>query len=220
MDRTSISSRAAQWAANHRRAAILGWIAFVAIAFLIGGAVGTKTIADEDLGNGESRQAEQIIADAGYPEDDYESVLVQGKDGQTTTDPQFRAAISDTERRLSRVAHVSGIESPLEGEQRGPGLRRRPLGAGRVRAPRRPTSRWPSGSRRRWPRSPRHRARIRSSRSRSSATPAPTRRSTRPSRTTSSGRDALAADHAADPAGRLRRARRRRRAAAARRSPP
>ena len=45
MDRTSISSRAAQWAANHRRAAILGWIAFVAIAFLIGGAVGTKTIA-------------------------------------------------------------------------------------------------------------------------------------------------------------------------------
>ena len=114
MDRTSISSRAAQWAANHRRAAILGWIAFVAIAFLIGGAVGTKTIAEEDLGNGDSRQAEQIIANAGYPKDDYESVLVQGEDGQTTTDPQFRAAISDTERRLSRVAHVSGIESPLK----------------------------------------------------------------------------------------------------------
>ena len=77
MDRTSIASRAARWAANHRRAAILGWIAFVVAAFMIGGAVGTQTIADEDLGNGDSRTADQIVADAGYPEDDGESVLVQ-----------------------------------------------------------------------------------------------------------------------------------------------
>ncbi len=114
MDRTSISSRVAQWAANHRRAAILGWIAFVVAAFMIGGAVGTQTIADEDLGNGDSRKADQIIADAGYPEDDYESVLVQSKDGATTDDSQFRAAISDTEQRLAQVAHVAEIESPLK----------------------------------------------------------------------------------------------------------
>jgi RND superfamily putative drug exporter len=119
MDRTSISSRAAHWAANHRRAAILGWIAFVAIAFLIGGAVGTKTIADEDLGNGDSRRGEQIIADAGFPDDDYESVLVQSKNGQSTDDQRFRAAISDTEQRLSQVAHVADVESPLKAANSG-----------------------------------------------------------------------------------------------------
>ena len=107
MDRTSISSRAAHWAAKHRRAAILGWIAFVAVAFLIGGSVGTKTIADEDLGNGDSRTGEQIIADAGFPDDDSESVLVQGENGQTIDDPQFRAAIGDVEQRLAQVAHVA-----------------------------------------------------------------------------------------------------------------
>ena len=116
MDRTSISSRAARWAANHRRAAILGWIAFVVAAFMIGGAVGTQTIADEDLGNGDSRQADQIVADAGYPEDDYESVLVQSKSGATTNDSQFQAAISDTEQRLAQVAHVADIESPLKAQ--------------------------------------------------------------------------------------------------------
>ena len=116
MDRTSISSRAARWAANHRRDAILGWIAFVVAAFMIGGAVGTETIADEDLGNGDSRQADQIVADAGYPEDDYESVLVQSKSGATTEDSQFQAAISDTEQRLAQVAHVADIESPLKAQ--------------------------------------------------------------------------------------------------------
>ncbi len=114
MDRTSISSRAARWAAEHRRAAILGWIAFVAVAFLIGGAVGTKTIADEDLGNGDSRSAEQVIADAGFPDDDSESVLIQGRDGQTVDDPAFQAAVSDTEQRLARTAHVAAVESPLQ----------------------------------------------------------------------------------------------------------
>jgi len=119
MDRTSISSRAARWAADHRRAAILGWIAFVAVAFLIGGAVGTQTIADEDLGNGDSRKAEQIIADAGFPDDDSESVMVQGRNDQAAGDAEFRAAVRDTEQRLAQVAHVTEIQSPLKTKNSG-----------------------------------------------------------------------------------------------------
>jgi len=114
MDRTSISSRAAHWAANHRRTAILGWIAFVVVAFLIGGAVGTKTIAEEDLGNGDSRRGEQIIADAGFPDDDSESVIVQGRDDESAGNASFRAAVEATEQRLAQVAHVTAIESPLK----------------------------------------------------------------------------------------------------------
>ena len=43
----------------------------------IGSAVGTQNIADEDLGNGDSRTAERILADAGFPDDASEQVLIQ-----------------------------------------------------------------------------------------------------------------------------------------------
>jgi uncharacterized membrane protein YdfJ with MMPL/SSD domain len=119
MDRTSITSRAARWSSQHRRAAILGWIAFVVVSFVIGGMVGTMQLADEDLGNGESRQGERILADAGFPDDDSESVLVQGRGGITAADPAFRAAVRDTERRLSQVPHVAAIKSPLKAKNAG-----------------------------------------------------------------------------------------------------
>src|SRR5687768_5026642 len=97
MQRNGIAQRAARWSANHRKAAILGWIAFVVAAMFIGNSIGTKTIADEDSGNGESRVADQVIADSGFPEDASEQVLVQAREGQSTDDPAFRAAVADVE---------------------------------------------------------------------------------------------------------------------------
>ena len=67
MQRTNLTSRAARWSAKHRRIAILGWIAFVVLSLAVGSFVGTKTIADEDLGNGDSRTGDRIVADAGFP---------------------------------------------------------------------------------------------------------------------------------------------------------
>jgi RND superfamily putative drug exporter len=112
MQATGISSRAARWSARHRRVAILGWIAFVALSVVIGGKIGTQTIADEDLGNGDSRQADQILADSGFPEDESETVLIQS-DSTTVEDPEFQAAIRDVESRLDGLDHVKELESPL-----------------------------------------------------------------------------------------------------------
>ena len=58
--RPNLAQRAARWSAEHRRVAIFGWIALVIACVLIGGALGTQHLADEDLGTGESRQADQI----------------------------------------------------------------------------------------------------------------------------------------------------------------
>ena len=55
---TNIAARMGRWSAKHRKTAIFGWLAFVVIAFVLGGAIGTKTLADEDTGNGESRLAD------------------------------------------------------------------------------------------------------------------------------------------------------------------
>ena len=40
MEHESVTARAARWSAAHRRAAVLGWLAFVLVAFAIGSAAG------------------------------------------------------------------------------------------------------------------------------------------------------------------------------------
>jgi RND superfamily putative drug exporter len=94
--------------------AIFGWLALVIASVLIGGAVGTKHIADEDLGNGQSRQADQILAAAGFNDRASEEVLVQARGpGLTASDPAFVAGIRDVVARLQRFPTVVDVQSPL-----------------------------------------------------------------------------------------------------------
>ena len=113
MYRSNIASRAARWSARHRRAAILGWIAFVVLSLAVGSAIGTQNIADEDAGNGDSRTAERILADAGFPDDASEQAFIQARGDLRAGDPEFQAAIRDVESRLAHVPHVAELESPL-----------------------------------------------------------------------------------------------------------
>jgi uncharacterized membrane protein YdfJ with MMPL/SSD domain len=108
-----LAARAAHWSARHRKTAILGWLAFVAVAFVLGGAVGNNKIADEDMGNGASKVADQAVAHADFPDEDGEQVLVQSRDGSVRADaPAFKAAVADLAARLGRTPHVTKIESP------------------------------------------------------------------------------------------------------------
>jgi uncharacterized membrane protein YdfJ with MMPL/SSD domain len=109
----NLASRAARWSAGHRKTAIFGWLAFVVIAIFLAGAVGQKTIADEDYGNGESKQADQAIAAADFRDAAEEQVLVQGKGSVKVGDPQLTAAVDDVVSRLERVKGVDKIESPF-----------------------------------------------------------------------------------------------------------
>ncbi len=112
MPHSNLAARAGRWSAQHRKTAIFGWLAFVAIAFVIGGMVGTKTLAPEEQGNGSSRVADQARADA-FPKEASESVLVQARNGQKATDPEFRAAIDDVTAQLGAAKNVTDVESPL-----------------------------------------------------------------------------------------------------------
>ena len=112
MPHSNLAARAGRWSAQHRKTAIFGWLAFVAIAFVIGGMVGTKTLAPEEQGNGSSRVADQARADA-FPKEASESVLVQARNGQKATDPEFRAAIGDVAAKLGAAKNVTDVESPL-----------------------------------------------------------------------------------------------------------
>jgi len=109
----NLASRAARWSAGHRKTAIFGWLAFVVLAVFLAGAVGQKTIADEDYGNGSSKAADQAIAAANFRDSAEEQVLVQGKGSVKVGDAQFTAAVKDVVSRLEGTPHVDKVESPF-----------------------------------------------------------------------------------------------------------
>jgi uncharacterized membrane protein YdfJ with MMPL/SSD domain len=99
--RMSITARAGRWSARHRKAAILGWIAFVAVAVLSGFALNQHTLTPEQGAVGESGRAARTV-DAAFPRQAKEVVLVQSHT-MTADDPAFRAAIADL---LGRLRHT------------------------------------------------------------------------------------------------------------------
>jgi uncharacterized membrane protein YdfJ with MMPL/SSD domain len=109
----NLAARAGRWSAQHRKTAIFGWLAFVIIAFVLGGAIGQNKIADEDQGNGSSRTADRAIAAADFPDRASEQVLVQGRGSVKAGDTAFTATVRDVVGRLHDTAHVTKIESPL-----------------------------------------------------------------------------------------------------------
>jgi len=113
----TFAARAGRWSARHRKIAILGWLAFVAVAFLVGGNLGTKTLSDKDLGVGDSGQAVKV-ADKAIPDRAGEMVFVQSRT-QKATDPSYRAAVRDIERRLGAQRDVVAIKSPYSSANAG-----------------------------------------------------------------------------------------------------
>jgi RND superfamily putative drug exporter len=109
----NVAARMGRWSAQHRKAAIWGWLAFVVVAAMIGGAVGTRTLDNAELGVGESGRAERTVEDA-FPKNADEMVLVQSAKANVDS-LSFRIAAGDAEFRLSQLPFVYEIESPYQG---------------------------------------------------------------------------------------------------------
>ena len=72
----NVAAAAGGWSARHRRKAILGWLAFVLIAFVGGTAIGQQYLTDVQQTNGQSKQALAIYEKA-FPYHSGEQVLIQ-----------------------------------------------------------------------------------------------------------------------------------------------
>jgi RND superfamily putative drug exporter len=96
-----------RWSAAHSRAATFGWLAFVVVAFALGGMVGTKQVDQNAPGPGESGRM-QAILDEGFKQPVGESVLIQSR-SHRVGDPAFAAAIRDVVARVSRLAAVQNV---------------------------------------------------------------------------------------------------------------
>jgi uncharacterized membrane protein YdfJ with MMPL/SSD domain len=109
--RRNLAASAARWSAAHWKTATFGWLAFVIVAVVLGGAVGTKQIGDDDS-PGESGRMERIL-DAGFVQPAEESVLIQSR-SLDVSDPAFVTAVEDVVARISAVPAAANVQSPLD----------------------------------------------------------------------------------------------------------
>ena len=109
----NITSRIGRWSVQHRKAAILGWLAFVLVSLVIGMKVLPQEQIDQKAaGPGESGQAAKAI-DGAYEDKASEQVLVQSKQ-LTAGDARFKSAVADVTQRLDRAEGVDNVVSPYE----------------------------------------------------------------------------------------------------------
>ena len=105
----NLAASVGRWSASHWKTATFGWIAFVAVAVVLGGAVGTKTLGTADT-PGESGRMSKVLAES-FERPARESVLVQSK--TLDDDPGFRAAVDDVIGRVEATGVATDIRDPL-----------------------------------------------------------------------------------------------------------
>ncbi|HEY2371437.1 MAG TPA: MMPL family transporter [Gaiellaceae bacterium] len=116
----NFAARAGRWSAAHWKTATFGWLAFVAVAFVLGSAVGTHALAQSDAGDGESGRASSTLGHAGFKQRASEIVLIQSH-SLTARDSSFRAVIHDVARTIARARYVVDVHSPLDPGNRSQG---------------------------------------------------------------------------------------------------
>jgi RND superfamily putative drug exporter len=108
--RLNLAARAGRWSAAHWKTATFGWLAFVLVAVVLGGVVGTKELGDNDGIPGESGRMAKIL-DESFEQPAGETVLIQSG---TLTDesPAFKSALGDVIQRVSAVPAVTNVQAP------------------------------------------------------------------------------------------------------------
>ena len=89
---TAVPMKAARWSAEHPWRAILGWIAFVAIAVGLAVAIPTHEATDADYRIGESGRADAMVAQAHLEQPDTENILITAGLGQARQPDQAEQA--------------------------------------------------------------------------------------------------------------------------------
>jgi RND superfamily putative drug exporter len=110
--RLNLAARAGRWSAAHWKTATFGWIAFVLVAIVLGGVIGTKSLSDNEGVPGESGRMEKIL-DESFQRPAGETVLIQS-DTLTADSRAFESAVDDVTRRVASIPAVTDVRSPLE----------------------------------------------------------------------------------------------------------
>jgi RND superfamily putative drug exporter len=108
-----IVARAARWCVQHRRRALVAWVALLVVVLGVSGAVGTRQANQFSLKGTESQRAQDLLK-AEFPAQsgDVDQIVFHARHGRIT-DPAVRARIAPALARVRRLPHVSGVTSPF-----------------------------------------------------------------------------------------------------------
>ena len=104
-----IAARVGGWSARHKKSVLAGWIVFVVLAVVLGGAVGARKLTTADQYTGESGRAEKTL-EKSFPAPAHESTLIHSAT-LTAGDPAFAAAVRDIRARLAALPVVTNLQA-------------------------------------------------------------------------------------------------------------
>ncbi len=115
----NLAHRMGRWSGMHPWLAIIGWVAFVAISFVIGGSVSANTLGQADMGVGESGRATRTIDKAFTAADQpaEEALLIESRSGKLA-DKDLAPVVADATRQLRAtgvVAEITDVELAQNG---------------------------------------------------------------------------------------------------------
>jgi uncharacterized membrane protein YdfJ with MMPL/SSD domain len=110
----NLAHRMGRWSGTHPWTAILGWMAFVVISFVIGSSVVTQqTLKESEQGVGESGRAAKVL-DKAFPTSQTragEMILVQTRSGRLAS-ADLNAVARDVRERVGGLATATNIQTP------------------------------------------------------------------------------------------------------------
>ena len=122
---SNFAARMGRWSAAHWKKATFGWLAFVVVAFGLGGLVGTKNI-DANAGTGQSGRMDKIL-DAGFKQPAHESVLIESRSARVG-DVAFAAVIDDVIGAVSKLTVAQQVRrGAISGNRHAALVDRKPL---------------------------------------------------------------------------------------------
>ncbi len=136
--RAPIVERIAGWSAKHRKTAVLGWLALVAVVFVGGQMIGTKNLPSYDAG--QSGHAERVLDKIGFTSPPTESVLIQARRAGVTypASAEMRRAVAEVTAALRALPGSAGdVRLPWRSWRRRADLGQQAFGPGQLPYPRR-----------------------------------------------------------------------------------
>ena len=108
---SSLAHRVARWCATHPWRAILGWVAFVALAVGLAAMVPTQDTTDADGRLGDSGRAAAMVDRAGFEDVDTEQVLVTAASGELDR-AEARSAAAELVAGMTALEEVDQVAEP------------------------------------------------------------------------------------------------------------
>ena len=109
--KSNLAASPGGWSARHRISAIAGWLLFVIVITLAGGAVGQVTMTQAEYGTGESGRAQWLLTNAGVTEPARELVLVHSATAMADT-ADFQSAVRAVNSGVRATGQVQDVRAP------------------------------------------------------------------------------------------------------------